>query len=367
LKKISLILAIAIFFSIFSYVYSDPLEESSLEKIDSSILELNEEEKTILEELYRIQQELNELEIQEIKLETEIISLLSLIEGIEENISFKTISYNDNLSIMDSVLKSYQKNGALNSLQLILSSDSLQTLLRRINAIRDISKNTSSLLDRINEEKEILINEKLNLDNNLMILDKSKKELKITIESKLLTRTSLENRLSELMDERDRFTTYLDDLNYRWKESKPIFESVIGQLIQIVESGDLPEELIQIKFGIGGIYGTISDHKLNLVLLDKDLETPLLIFFNEDNMSIKLDELQLEIYGSLELMDEHNLRFNMESGQYMGLNLQKSSLDELFDFGYLDLKFAKLLGKNTIRSVNIKDSYLELNIKPALF
>lgn len=367
LKKISILVAFVVILVFFTNVYSSQLDEASIEEIDRSIVDLNVEELKILDELYIIQQDINDLENQGRRIVLEIESVLLLIEDIEENIEEKTYSYNNNLEIMESVLKSYQKNGAYNYLQLILSSNDLPTLLRRINSIRDISRNTSKLLDTLNLEKEELMIEKSNLDDNLVILDNTRKELEKTISNKMESKATLEIRLNELMDEKDKYLGYLEELNNRWKVSKPVFEDVITTLVAIVETGDLPEELIETRITLTGVFGRISDNSLNIALKEKNLSSPLQVKFKKDEMTLTLDELKLIINGDLEQIDDQSLRFNMTSGQYMGLKLEKSSLEELFEFGFLELKFSSILGRNKIRSVRINDGYLELNIIPVLF
>ncbi len=367
LKRISILVALAIILNLFTSVYSSQLNEVTNFENSSSITQLNDEEFLILDQLYLIQQEINEMEITEKKIKQEIDNLQVSIQELEKNIEDMTKSYDNNLDIMESVLKSYQKNGALNYLQLILNSKDLPTLLRRINSIREVSRNTSNLLEIIDKERDELLIEKTNLDNNLLVLDNTRKQLEETLANKLEIKTTLESRLNELMDEKQKYLTYLDELNNRWIQSKPIFEEVIKQLVKIVETGDLPPDLIETKISLARIYGIINEDLLNVELSKKGLSTPLTVIFRENEMVLNLRELQLIIHGSLEQIDDQTLRFNMTKGQYMGLNLEKSSLEELFDFGYLDLRFSTLLGRNKIRSVKIYDGYLELNILPVLF
>src|SRR5690554_8019346 len=175
LKRISILVALAIILNLFTNVYSSQLNEVRNFENSSSITQLNDEEFLILDQLYLIQQEINEMEITEKKIKQEIDNLQVRIQELEKNIEDMTKSYDNNLDIMESVLKSYQKNGALNYLQLILNSKDLPTLLRRINSIREVSRNTSNLLEIIDKERDELLIEKTNLDNNLLVLDNTRK------------------------------------------------------------------------------------------------------------------------------------------------------------------------------------------------
>ena len=90
LKKISILVAFVVILVFFTNVYSSQLDEASIEEIDRSIVDLNVEELKILDELYIIQQDINDLENHERKIVLEIESVLLLIEDIEENIEEKT-------------------------------------------------------------------------------------------------------------------------------------------------------------------------------------------------------------------------------------------------------------------------------------
>ena len=61
------------------------------------------------------------------------------------------------------------------------------------------------------------------------------------------------------------------------------------------------------------------------------------------------------------------LAFKMTTGEYMGFTLEQAAMEQLFSSGLFELKLAALLGRNTIRSVELQDGYLVLNIKTALF
>lgn len=105
---------------------------------------LQGEEKEILDALFLLSQEVNELLRQELRLGEEIQTLDATIQSLDENIRIKQGDYDEGLSVMEMILKNYQKRGPVSYLQLILSSDSVGTLIDRINGIRDISRGTGS-------------------------------------------------------------------------------------------------------------------------------------------------------------------------------------------------------------------------------
>ena len=368
LRKTTFILIFVLMATLLSYSFSQPLNPGeSMETINSTISELSDEELEILQLLFLIKQEINELEIQETKTEEEIELLSLQIVDLEARINLMEISYEDNLLIMEEVLKSYQKKGPLSNLQLILSSDTLATLLRRINSIRDLSRNTAKLLQTIEDDKEELSLEREQLADTLAQIEVRRDELRKTIQAREETVASLEESLQELQDERDRYEAYLQEIDKAWDSVKPVFLETIAGITETVESGQLPESMLNIQISLTGIRGRILDRELNEELGKKSFPSTALLLFQEDHVRLVMPDLNLEIKGNLVVYDNKTVRFEITDGIYMGLSLEKSAVMELFDFGYLDLKFHSLLGNNTIRSIDLGDGYMDLSIRPSLF
>lgn len=325
------------------------------------------EEKEILDALFLLSQEVNELLRQELRLKEDIKALDINIKSLDENINIKQRDYDDGLSVMEEILRNYQKKGPVSYLQLILSSDSVGTLIDRINGIRDISRGTEKLLDRLQSEKEALVMEKMRLDESLEQLNRKRNELQSSITAKEEASLELENRLSALQDERGKYEEWLAQLESSLVDIKPVFTDTIAQLSSDIESGNLSQDLITIKLGLDGVSGTILDESLNRDLSLKNYPTRVKIFFVKDVMTLEMPDLQLTMKGSLEHLDERTLGFSLDVGEFMGLTLEKAAMEELFSDGLLKLRFDALLGNNTIRSIRLEDGYLYMNIKTTLF
>lgn len=340
---------------------------SQTTEAEDDLERLQGEEKEILDALFLISQEVNELQRQELSLEDEIKALDIAIQSLDENIKIKQGDYNDGLSVMEEILRNYQKKGHVSYLQLILSSDSVGTLIDRINGIRDISRGTEKLLNKLQIEKEALEIEKLRLDESLEQLSSKRIELQRSIVAKEEASLELENRLSALQDEREKYEEWLAQLESSLVDIKPVFTDTIAQLSKDIESGNLSQDLITIKLGLDGVSGTISDESLNRDLSLKNYPTRVKIFFVKDEMTLEMSDLQLTMKGSLEQLDESTLGFSLNVGEFMGLTLERAAMEELFSAGLLKLKFDALLGNNTIRSIRLEDGYLYMNIKTTLF
>lgn len=369
-------LCIAIIISILStltYSFSDPLpttEQSitGVSGVEENLADLSIEEKKVLEELFIIIQEVKEMEEIEKATGVEISDLESDIVIMEELIKEQTQKYDDNLFIMEELLKSYQKNGSTTYLDLILSSDSLQTLLRRFNVLRDIARGTNTLLEDLEQAKAVLVRDKEKLNETLILVQTRQKELKLALENKIKLKDELEVKLDSLQEDKAKFEEYLNLLENSWVKIKPIFSETITMLVKMIEDGNLPEETIDIKFSLGGVTGIIKEDMFRDILGAQKFPTKVDIVFSKDKLELLMPEININMSGTLELLDnKQSLRFNMEEGQYLGMKLEKSAMEELFSIEYLEFNFKKLLDKSTIRSIKINDDNLELLINPVLF
>lgn len=368
LKRSTAIIMILLLVTIFTYSFGQLVNpDQSMGDINSTISQLSDEEIQILESLFLIQQEVRELEVVQERTELEIEALSQKIDNIEDDIILLEESYESNLDVMEEVLRSYQRKGPLSNLQLILSSDSLSSLIKRINSIRDLSRNTNVLLETLEGEKESLIAIKAELDQTLSEIQERRLQLQRTIEERTATIQHLQDNLQALQDEKERYEGYLTDLNDSWNRVKPIFLQTIQGITDTVQSGQLPESMLNIRISFTGISGRIFDEVLNDELSKRDYPTPAELLFYEDHVRLVMPDLNLNIRGNLVILDNKTLRFEITDGEYMGLALERSAVMDLFDFGYLDLKFEKLLGNNTIRSIELQDGYMDLQIRPSLF
>ncbi len=368
LKRSTAIIITLLFITIFSYSFGQLVSpDQSMGDINSTISQLSDEEIRILESLFLIQQDVRELEVIQERTEFEIEDLSQKIDNIEDDIILLEGSYESNLDVMEEVLRSYQRKGPLSNLQLILSSDSLSSLIKRINSIRDLSRNTNELLETLESEKADLVSIKAELDQTLSEIQERRVELQRTIQERTATIQHLQDSLQALQEEKERYEGYLTGLNDSWNQVKPIFLQTIQGITDTVQSGQLPESMLNIKIGFTGISGRIFDEALNEELSKRDYPTPAELLFFEDHVRLVMPELNLNIRGDLIILDNKTLRFEITDGEYMGLALEKSAVMDLFDFGYLDLKFGKLLGNNTIRSIELQDGYMDLQIRPSLF
>jgi peptidoglycan hydrolase CwlO-like protein len=342
---------------------------SGMSEARENLTDMTQEEKKVLEELFIIVQSIKETENIQESTKVEIENLRIDIKNMEAQITEQEKKYDDNLHIMEEILKNYQKNGATSYLNLILSSDSLHTLLRRINIIRDISRSTNTLLEDLEAAKAELIEDKAKIEETLDLVEERQKQLEDTLMKSNALKNNLELKLASLQEDKSKYESYLNNLETTWKEIKPLFSNTISMLVRTIEEGNVPDDTILLSnISLISVTGTISETKFKNILKSLDFPTKVDIELSDGKIELIMPEIEIYMSGTLEIMDnKQSLIFNMEQGSYMGMKLEKSALEELFSFGYLELNFKSMLGRSTIKSIKIKDDSLELKLNPVLF
>ncbi len=366
-RLISILLVLTILFSL-SLGLNATLPVNSSSDEQKKLEELSREEKEILEELFTLVQGIKEMEEVEKSTSVQIKELKNKIQEKELEIVEKEISYGNNLDIMEDILRSYQQKGSTTYLELILGSDNLSTLLRRVNFLRDISRNTEKLLEELEEAKEELEEDRNKIQESLLFVEERQKELKEAITKQQFLKSDLEKKLASLQEEKSKFEEYLFMVENSWKSIKPTFTETINQFTKMIEDGNLPEETIDINIGLSGVKGIILEKSLSTIFSSQEFPTKIDMRLNKDNVELLLPEIGIRMSGSLEILkNKQTLRFNMEEGSYLDMKLEKSAMEELFSFGYLEFNFKKLLGKSTIKNIIIYEDKLELIINPVIF
>lgn len=361
MKKLIPIVILAIYINLISgssILFSEKID--SISEIEKEMTTLNNEELKMLDELFQLKQNIVELEKESSLLAKDIEGLNKEVHTLQVNIDELDIKYSDNLSIMESFLQNYQKKGPLNTLQLILSSENLNMMLSRLNSIRELSKGVSTLLESLEKDKETLASKKLSREETLLAIKNRQAELLVSKKNKEIAVENLEARLASLKEDRSKYENYLADIDISWKKTKPEFTKTISSVSQIVEAGDLPNELVDLKYGLAGITAKIYDNEFNKALNNKDLTSRVEIKFNKDNMTLNLPDLNIYLSGNLELIDDTTLQFNIIEGKYLDLTLGEASIESLFDSNYLKFNFKKILVGTTIRSLKRNNGNIEL-------
>lgn len=359
-KKSVLILIFSLIILNFLHIttFGDRIDKT--EDIQEKLNNISKEEKEILETLFSQVQEIEELERNSDILGLEINELQGEIEKLEDRIERAELGYEKNLLGLEKVLKSYQRMGAGSYLEIILESDSLNDFITRINILRDLSRNSKNLLDTIEEDKKRLAEEKKNLSEVLTNLESKQREIESTLEKKRQIVKEKEDYLNSLEQDKE---LYIDRLNYIsiiMDELKQMVGEFTQEFDKVIKSGGFPRDAVEESITLKGIKGTIKEKTFNDIVASHK-ELPKMEFeFKDDVISMNVPDKELYLSGNFIIEDDSVLKFQPEEGSFLDMKLEKGTMDELFKEGNFILNLKPLIGNVKIKSVKIKEGYIEL-------
>ncbi len=352
------ILIFVLIFSVFSPVLSRGQAESST-SFEETLEQISEDEKAIVEDLFILSQEIEGMKAEEEKAGREIELLSKEISELDKSINARQKQFDEQLSILEQVLVAYQRRGPATFIETLLNSKNLSDFIKNINVIRELAHNTDKLLSDLQEEKNLLTAEKNKLNENMNMLAEKRKELKAAIESKTRLKEEQEAYLNSLKEKREYFEQHLHSMEKMWEDIKILFSKVVEEYTMIISNGYFPLEDFNIRFGLTSIKGAIYDHRINAVLEEYSKLPKLKFDFSPGEVLVEIPEKKLSLKGTFEIANESSLNFVPSQGTFHGMELKDSSLKELFRDGYLAIDFSGLVGSVKIKSIEIKDGYIE--------
>lgn len=328
---------------------------------------ITEEEKEVLETLYTMEQEISELEKEAESVSSQIEDFKDEINALEAEIQKDEEDYAKNRDVLKEILQSYQRLGPGTFLEILLDSDSLVTFIRRVNTLRDLTRNTGELMVSLDESKVKLAKEKGDLTQKLVLLEDQQKHLKGLLDSKMALKDEKEDYLTSLEDQRTYYEDFLTEVKVAWEELKPIFTEATNDFSDLVEEGNLPPEALDISFTLVNIKGTIKEEAFNDVII-QHAELPEMVFkFHLGKIELRIPKKNLVLMGNFIVEEDHIMKFVADEGSFYELPLEKGSIEELFEKGYLILNIESLIGDSKLEAVEAQEGSIDLLIKPNLF
>ncbi len=365
--KINLILVsiLIISFGIFYPNMAEGQVDSILE-IEEKLSTISDEEKKVLEELFLLIQEIEAMEREIEKASGDVEVIKQEVRDLERSIESETIAFEQRKDDLKKVLQSYQRMGASSYIKIILESDSITALLRRINTIRDITRNTGNLLDELEDRKASLELEKINLEEKLSFMEKEEERLKEALEKSLVLKDEIENYLTSMAEERAYYTEHLNNIQFVWNDLKLMFYDATKEFNRILTEESLPEESLKTSITLKGIKGLINEKAFNDILSESDHLPKIEISFYKNEIKMNLPEKYLVLSGQFTILDGNKLEFDVRRGSFFEMELEASSIEDLFKEGPMVLDLEPVIGKNTVRSIEILEGYIELLVIPSL-
>ncbi len=335
--------------------------------LNSRLLEISQEERQVLDTLFKMLQELELLKKEEAELSERVEKLRLDVSIIEENIAREETSYNRNKEGMRNVLKSYQRLGPASYLEILLSSESISELIHRINILQDIAHETGKLLNQLEISQRRLSKDKAVLKEGLTLLENKQKDAKAAMESRLELLKQQESYMSSLKEKREYYQAQLVLLQKSIEEVKLAIEGAAGSFSTILESSSLPPDAIKLTFSFLSIKGVIDQKIFNEIVSAQPELKGIEFTFYKDKVEMSIPDKGIIIYGTFIAADDYLVKFNAEEGSFLGMKLKKEFVAELFGGKELSLDLKPILGNNTLKEVKINEGYIELNIRLSLF
>lgn len=359
------------FILIFSYPIGVLGEVKSITDMEDKLKNISEKQRDVLEKLFSITQEMDGLKIREDKLNKDITVILQQINDRKKKINHKQKEYDEKLMALKQVLVSYQRSGPASYLEILIKADNLSDFLKRINLIKDISRNEAKLLNSLQEGKKALLKEKAALKRKESVLAEKKEELKESLDKKQQLKKELELSLASLNTESTYYSDQLGNLKQTWEDCKSIFASIVGEISSVAGNGYFTIQDLNLSFDFTKITGSLKDTTFNQILKEHTNLTETLLHFHENHVIFEIPEKNLIVDGKFIVQGATSIVFQPETGSYYDIPLNKDSLYELFQKDALLIDFKKLTGNMvtidfSIQKVESEEGYLYFEIKPEL-
>ncbi len=360
----SLMLALAVLLFCTSYFVgqAEPFPE-----IREKLTGITAQEREIIKNLFILVQEAQGLERQEAALASEMAALEDDIKDLEGRMKAQRAVFENKQAALKQVLRSYQRRGPASYLEVILDSDSLNTFLRRINTLRDLTRNTGRLLDSLEESRNRLAAEEASMKEKLALMEAKQVQLKAALEERLQLKADREALLAALGKERSHFQDFLSEIEQVWEAVQSLFPELVKVFSGMIESGGFPPDALEIKFSFFSVRASIDDDTFNEIVAAQSGLPKMTFSFIQDKVELEMPEQNLTLTGTFVVQDSSVLKLQVLSGSFFGMPLKPEALEELFRGGNLSLDFKPVLGRNILQGVELKEDSLEFVIKPVFF
>jgi peptidoglycan hydrolase CwlO-like protein len=370
-KKINILTAIVLVIMMISILL--PIQASGkVKQITDTEEKLNSitmEEKAVLEELFTLNQKIEELEAEEAKINGDIDELKDQIEEMQQQIDSKQKDYDTQLQVLKQVLVDYQRGGPATYLEILLNAGDLSEFLKSINVIKDISHNVKELLVTLKDAKKELEEEKAKLDKKAEELLAKQAELAENLKSNKKIQEEKQAYLNSLLENKDYYEEQLNNLELIWSNCQSLFPKLAKEITDTINEGYFTFDDLNMKFGIGDMSGYLSEETFNNILADKKELSGITFDFSENQVILNVPEEHLMLTGNFVISGDNEIRYEVTGGTFYDMPLEQVSIDELFKNGPLIIDFKSIsegiitIGF-TLNEVSSKEDELAFEISP---
>ncbi|MDF2843917.1 MAG: hypothetical protein K0R00_2343 [Herbinix sp.] len=334
-------------------------EVQQIQELEEKLEGISEEEKTVLEKLFSIKQEIDGLRIEEEVLQADITTLNEDMRDLEDQITGQKEEYDLQLLVLKKVLVNYQRGGATSYLEILLMANNLSDFLKSLNIMKDISHNVNDLLTLLKDNK-------LKLEQKQKLLVKKSSELKekqeallSTIESKQALQEEQEDYLATLLNERDYYQEQLAQVVLLWTDNQTLFANLMKDLNDIIAAGYFTEEDLNLNIGFFNISGYLQEETFNQIILDNSTLAPVKFLFEEEQVVIEVVDKHLVLKGHFIVDGEKAIEYQVDEARFFDLSLEPETLKDLFQNGPIIFDFEGIAKDMIQMDFRIEDVWSE--------
>ena len=362
------ILIFIVTFSIIGVKNRVSADVKPIEEVQNKLKGISDEERSLLDNLFKLTQEMEDMEREEAKANSEIETLQLEMKSLENKIEEQQKDYEDKLKILEMVLVSYQKSGPASYLETLLKAENLTSFLRSINILKDFSRNVGELLDSVEEGKKKLSEEKDKLTEKISVIDNKKKVLQESLDKKQKLKGEQEAYLNSFKEDKAHYETQLKNLEQMWKEIKVLFSNIVKDFRRIVQEGYFPQSKLNLSFNLPIIKGALYEETFNDVIKNYSNLPNMVFYFYQDKVVIEVPDKHLVLEGKFVIQGKTAFKLKVDKGTFYAIPLEASSIEELFKNGDLlidikDLAGERLIFDISVQSIKMKEGYLEFEVK----
>ncbi len=314
-------------------------EVQQIQELEEKLEGISDEEKTVLEKLFSIKQEIDGLRIEEEALQADITTLNDDMRELKDQITEQKEEYDLQLSILKKVLVNYQRGGATSYLEVLLMANNLSDFLKSLNIMKDISHNVNDLLTLLKDNKLKLEQKQELLVKKSTDLKDKQAELLSTIESKQALQQEQEEYLATLLNERDYYQEQLAQVVLLWTDNQTLFSNLMKEINDIIAAGYFTEEDLNLNIGFFNISGYLEEETFNQIISDNSTLTPVKFLFEEEQVVIEVVDKHLVLKGHFIVDGEKAIEYQVDEARFFDLPLETETLEELFQNGPIIFDF----------------------------
>jgi len=339
-----------------------------IEDQEQKLADISADERAVLEKLFSITQEIDELKRVEAQITIDAGNLQQEINDLQGLISVKQQDYEFQLEILEKVLVNYQRGGLGSYLEIFFKSDNLSHFLKSLNVLKDLSRNIGDLLYELNEGQNVLLAEKAALDENVSQLEVKQSELSANLNKNQLLQQEQEQYLDSLQEEMDFYQAQLVNLKNTWAESRGLFVDLLADFKQILETNLFTLEDSYFNFNFFTMQGSIDEQAFNSIIQKHSKYTNTKFRFKQDIAALEVPDKQLALNGTFVIVGDNKIEYRITSGTFYGLPLDQASIKELFKQGPLLIDYNSLVDEFvvdfSITDIKVKEGSLVFQVRP---